>query len=118
MISGQLLKIGPVVGTDPIVNFTYIQAYKNLCLVISPSRAPPSQIYLWHTFRRPANAFTFLVTSPYCKLYEAYLSAYKTKLVINMIIKEILNINALSLYLPSELRPDIHMLIYLCAHMV
>ena len=65
----------------------YIQIYLNLYLVISPSRAPPSQIYLWNTFRRPANAFAFLVTSPYLSLYVHLLSAYKTKPVINMIIK-------------------------------
>ena len=46
----------------------YIQIYINLCLVISPSRAPPSQIYLWQTFRRPANALAFLVT----RLYVAF----------------------------------------------
>ena len=59
----------------------YIQIYINLCLVISPSRAPQSQIYLWHTFRRPVNALAFLVTRLYvafticiqdqtCNLYE------------------------------------------------
>ena len=43
-----------------------IQIYINLCLVISPSRVPASQMFLWNTFRRPANALNaFLVTSPY-----------------------------------------------------
>ena len=53
---------------ESVVCNYYIQIYINLCLVISPSRAPPSQIYLWHTFRRPANALAFLVT----RLYVAF----------------------------------------------
>ena len=65
----------------------YKQISINLCIVISPSRAPPSQIYRWHTLRRPANALAFLVTSPYLRLYVALISAYKTKSVIDMIIK-------------------------------
>ena len=59
----------------------YIQIYINLCLVMSPSRAPPSQVYLLHTFRRATDALAFLVTRLYvafticiqdqtCNLYE------------------------------------------------
>ena len=64
----QVVEIGLFARIDPVVCNYYIQIYINLCLVISPSRAPPSQIYLWQTFRRPANALAFLVT----RLYVAF----------------------------------------------
>ena len=53
----------------------YIQIYINLYLVISPSRAPPSQIYLWHTFRRRQTRLLFLLQDYMWRLQ----SAYKTK---------------------------------------
>ena len=64
----QVVEIGLFARIGPVACNYYIQIYINLCLVISPSSAPPSQIYLWHTFRRPANALAFLVT----RLYVAF----------------------------------------------
>ena len=98
MIYGQLGRIGRVVGIGPFgrigpvcVLHNYIHVYINLCLVISPSRAPASQIYLWNTFRRHQTRLLSLVTSPYLRLNMDYmwrlLPTYKTKPVINMVIK-------------------------------
>ena len=73
MIYGQLEGIGRRWNWPSCMSSKInIQIYKNLCLVISPSRAPPSQIYLWNTFRRPANALAFFVTTPYLRLYVAF----------------------------------------------
>ena len=77
---------------------------------MSPSRAPPSQIYLWNTFRRSANAFAFLVTNPYLRLYVAFTICIQDQPVNNMIIKRNLKINALSLYLLYELGSVVHVL--------
>ena len=70
-----------------VLHYYYIQIYINLYLVISPSRAPPLHIYLWNIFRRPTNVLASLVTSPHLDYMWRLLSAYKTKPVINMIIK-------------------------------
>ena len=77
----------------------YIQNSINLCLVMSPSRALPSQIYFWHTFKGPQTRLLSLLQD----YMWCLLSAYKTKPVINMNMKRNLKINALSLYLLYEL---------------
>ena len=64
----QVVEIGLFARIGPVVCNYFVQICINLCLVISPSRTPPSQIYLWHTFRRPANALAFLAT----RLYVAF----------------------------------------------
>ena len=97
----------------------YIQIYINLCLVVSPSRAPPSQIYLWDTFRRPTNVLAFLVTT----LYMVF-TAYKTKLVFNMIIKRnlknkcIISISAVRIRLCSSCALCLFPEIRTCAHTI
>ena len=88
MIYGQLLRIGPVVGTGPVVSLTYIQAYINLGLVISPSRAPPSQKFIFVThIEGPQMRLPSLLQVHIVNYMRLLLSAYKTKLVNNMIIK-------------------------------
>ena len=113
MIYGQLGRIGRVVGIESAQScvlhnyYIHVHVYINLCLVISPSRAPASQIYLWNTFRRHQTRLLSLVTSPYVRLNVDYmwrlLPTYKTKPVIYMIIKRNVKINALFRYLLYEL---------------
>ena len=101
----QVVEIGLFARIVPVVCNYYIQIYINLCLVISPSRAPPSLIYLCTHLEGPQTRLLSLLQDDMWRL----LSAYKTKPVIIMIIKRNLK-NKCIISIPAELGSVVHVL--------